>query len=147
MSKIVTFDQAKKLKELGFEEETSKEYRTPVVRIFEGGKAKFVEREPDVYDTGKHASFYGDVSYDNYIPAPFIPEALDFIREEKEIACGVYPMHHGYLPNKNPDIHYGFNFYFLEDEKVKMTYSDRYKSHLLAESALLDAVLDYLEKK
>lgn len=141
MSKIVTFDQAKKLKELGFEEETSKEYRTPVVRIFEGGKAKFVEREPDVYDTGKHASFYGDVSYDNYTPAPFINEALDWIREEKGIACGAGL-------NINSDNRFLGNYiyeYVIDSNRVEGC--SGFDSHPLASSALLDAVLTYLEKK
>ena len=141
MSKIVTFEQAEKLKELGFEEETSKEYRTPVVRIFEGGKAKFVEREPDVYDTGKHASFYGDVSYDNYIPAPFIHEALDFIREEKGIPCSV---HLEFEENNKGWFYYG-EYGIKGDNRVYDT--ETFDTHHLAESALLDAVLTYLEKK
>lgn len=136
MSKIVTFEQAERLNEFGFEEETSKEYRTPVVRIFEGGKAKFVEREPDVYDTGKHASFYGDVSYDNYIPAPFIHEALDWIREEKEIYCGVYPFMWGYK-----------GMAIIQDKYNPCTIEvEPLSTHPLAESALLDSLLDYLEK-
>lgn len=141
MSKIVTFEQAEKLKELGFEEETSKEYRTPIVRIFEGGKAKFVEREPDVYDTGKHASFYGDVSYDNYIPAPFIHEALDWIREEKGIACAVGL-------NVNSENRFLGNYiyeYIIENNRVEGC--SGFDTHPLAESALLDSLLTYLENK
>lgn len=121
MSKIVSFEQAKALRKLGYDFDSL---------CFCGGSMDCIcEHLPDE---------------NKLIP---VSSALNWVREEKEIACGVYPMHHGYLPNKNPDIHYGFNFYFLEDEKVKMTYSDRYKSHLLAESALLDSLLDYLEKK
>lgn len=149
MSNIVTCEQAKKLKELGFEEETSKEYRTPVVRIFEGGKAKFVEREPDVYDTGKHASFYGDVSYDNYIPAPFIHEALDWIREEKGIDCCAFFNNELFGNLDNAKAIYYFK-YGCNGRMIYNSWNVDYKSfdtHFLAESALLDAVLTYLEKK
>lgn len=142
MSKIVTFDQAKKLKELGFEEETSKEYRTPVVRIFEGGKAKFVEREPDVYDTGKHASFYGDVSYDNYTPAPFIHEALDWIREEKRIVCFVDVIYH---PIEKKAMYLGK--ILSESGLIIQKKTSDFNTHPLASSALLDAVLTYLEER
>lgn len=136
MSNLVTYTQAQRLKKLGFDEETHQEYRTPVVRVFEGGKAKYVEREPDVYDTGKHVSFYGDVSYDNCTPAPTVSEALDFIRE-KGIACAVGL----YYSNYKKAITYVGSI-IEKDTALSTNYFD---THPLAESALLNVVLDYLE--
>lgn len=145
MSKIVTFEQAKKLKELGFDEETHKEYRTPVVRVFESGKAKYIERDPDVYDTGRHASFYGDVSYENYISAPTVCDALDWIREEKDIACSVHLMMKlDDDSNKLIADNYSWEFW-TKDDGINIDFV-RY-THPLASSALLDAVLTYLEQK
>lgn len=138
MSKIVTFEQAKKLKELGFDGETHKEYRTPVVRVFESGKAKYIEREPYVYDTGRHASFYGDVSYENYISAPTVSDALDWVREDKRVICAV-------------DVDYFDGWYYTgkyqDMTKMDFQYTDSFDDHPLASSALLDAVLTYLEQK
>lgn len=150
MSKIVTFEQAKKLKELGFDEETHKEYRTPVVRVFESGKAKYIERDPDVYDTGRHASFYGDVSYENYISAPTVCDALDWVREEKGIECGVHP-YAIYEDMPDGDQHFvkwGYKYVAFQglSEWQNMD-KEVFDTHPLASSALLDAVLTYLEQK
>lgn len=149
MSKIVMFEQAKRLKELGFDEETYKEYRTPVVRVFESGKAKYIEREPDVYDTGRHASFYGDVSYENYISAPTVSEALDWVREEKGIECGVYPI---MIPIRDGlrRMAYAHSAFDLNNncKRLQLDISlVKIDTHHLASSALLDAVLTYLEQK
>lgn len=155
MSKIVTFGQAKMLKELGFDEETHKEYRTPVVRVFESGKAKYIEREPYVYDTGRHASFYGDVSYENYISAPTVSEAIDWIREKFNLMCGVYPTMRPSTTIDNPkwaaykwsimkyerDAETGIN----EVEYIEI--NDWFDTHPLANSALLTSVLEYLIEK
>lgn len=143
-SNLCSFEQAKKLKELGFDEETHKEYRTPVVRVFESGKAKYIERDPDVYDTGRHASFYGDVSYENYISAPTVSDALDWVREEKGVMCAVELIRQSNRFGGVIGYKYGGVYIAGYFKEVLLPALD---THPLASSALLDAVLTYLEQK
>ena len=150
MSKIVTFEQAKRLKELGFDRETHNEYRTPIVRIFENGKAKYIDRAPDVYEiTGRGGGSYYNVSYKNEIAAPTVSEALHWVREEKGIECGVYPI---MIPIRDglKRMAYAHSAFDLNNN-CKRLQPDislvKIDTHHLASSALLDAVLTYLEQK
>lgn len=150
MSNTVTFDQAKILKGLGFDAETHHEYRTPVVRIFENGKAKYIDRAPDVYEiTGRGGESYYGVSYKDNIPAPTVSEALDWIREEKGIACCAFYMIETIANGLNKTLWY-IKYGIADQETIYNSYNVDYKyyyTHPLAESALLDSLLDYLEKK
>lgn len=72
----------------------------------------------------------------DYSVAPTVSEALDFIRE-KGIYCGVYPFMWGYK-----------GMAIIQDRHNPCTIEvEPLDTHPLAESALLDAVLDYLEEK
>ena len=66
-----------------------------------------------------------------------VSEALDYLREEKEIYCGVHPFMWGYK-----------GVVIIQDKYNPCTIEvEPLDTHPLAESALLTAVLDYLEKK
>lgn len=114
MSNITTLEQAKKMKNIGFNAE--------VHRYF------LYERliSSDDYN-------YNGIN-EIHCSAPTVSEALDFIRE-KGIYCGVYPFMWGYKGMAIvQDRH---NPCMIEVEPLG--------THHLAESALLDAVLTYLE--
>ncbi|NDV93489.1 hypothetical protein D0T84_00965 [Dysgonomonas sp. 521] len=120
---IVTFEQAKKLKKLGFDRETS-----------------------DIYwMDGDMEENYGRFDWNNQndedcISAPSASEALQWIRDNKGIYCGVgcgYDVdneiyYHGHFFTDNP--------YFVCEDIYGNTYHQ-------AESDLLDAVLTYLIEK
>lgn len=78
----------------------------------------------------------------NHLDAPFkekltLSEALDWIREEKEIYCGVYPFMWGYK-----------GMAIIQDKYNPCTIEvEPLSTHPLAESALLDSLLDYLSIK
>ncbi len=105
---IVTFEQAKKLQKLGFNEETDKAYQD---------KNIVVKEDPFI------------PTY-QYISAPSVSDALQWIRENKDIpilyVCSAYE-----------NEHYGV----FEYRKT-----DCYPTYPEAESALLDAVITYLKE-
>jgi len=120
MSNQVTFEQAKKLKELGFDRETYQFF----------------------YNSGVKSSIQllsNHNQHDNVISISSVSEALDWIREEKEIPCAVTL----YIDNDN-------TFFYIGEYRIegnKMFETGPYDTHPLAESALLDAVLTFLENK
>lgn len=127
MSKIVTFEQAERLENIGFDRIISHYYELEngkwgITNTLDKDFKDFFIRYPD------------ERSIIRLVPT--VSEALDFIRE-KEIYCGVYPFMWGYKGMAIvQDKH---NPYTIEVEPLG--------THPLAESALLDAVLTYLEKK
>lgn len=134
MSKIVTFEQAKRLKELGFDLETCTGYNTRI-RV----NAWY---EPERYTIVKPFVFRDNFKNWNlsetHISAPTVPEALDWVREEKRVICAV-------------DVDYFDGWYYTgkyqDMSKIDFQYTDSFDDHPLASSALLDAVLTYLEQK
>ena len=78
-----------------------------------------------------------------------VHEALDFIREEKGIECGVYPI---MIPIRDGlrQMAYAYSAFDLNNncKRLQLDVSlVKIDTHPLAESALLDSLLDYLEKK
>ena len=113
MSKQVTFEQKKALIKLGYDFDSL---------CFCGGSMDCIcEHLPDE---------------NKLIP---VYEALDFIREEKGIACATL-----LDVTMNGDF-IGYKGVYIDDRNT--IYTDLHHTHHLAESALLDAVLTYLEKK
>lgn len=129
MSKIVKFDQAVQLKKLGYNKGSYNFY------LFD--KAK--ETEDSLTEHGKFDN-WNLLDHLNlhigYATAPTVSEALDFIRE-KRIYCGVYPFMWGYK-----------GMAIVQDRHNPCTIEvEPLGTHPLASSALLDAVLTYLEER
>ena len=118
MSNITTLEQAKRLKKLGFREKVRAYY----------ADVSLDYNNPINWNTDD----------DDYYSAPTIPEALDWIRERKRIICAV-------------DVDYFDGWYYtgkyLDKSKIDFQYTNSFDDHFNAESALLDAVLTYLENK
>lgn len=134
MSKIVTFDQAKRLKKLGFNKECDDIYWTDGSKDLEEGYGKFD---------------WNNQSEEPCISAPSVHESLDWIREEKGIDCCVFFNNELFGNLDNAKAIYYFK-YGCNGRMIYNSWNVDYKSfdtHSLAESALLDAVLTYLEKK
>ena len=77
-----------------------------------------------------------------------IASALDWIREKKGIVCCVFYMIETVAHGVNNDVYY-IKYGTIEKGTMYNSYNVDYKSfdtHPLAESALLDSLLDYLEK-
>lgn len=94
-------------------------------------------------------AIYSSSTKEDYYKATTISEALQWIREHKGVECGVYPTIkeiQGSIP-LNGFYEYIFIEYNREPEAgINKLFSSIgiYPDHPLAESALLDAVLDYL---
>ena len=118
MSKLVTLEQAKKLKDLGYRKDTTHQYKyNDIGRLMEHGSS---ER---MYNIGEEWD------------APSISEALEWFREEKGICCGVSPIcrtlkYHGVTATNDG---------YIESTK-------EYSTHSEAESELLDALIEYVSK-
>lgn len=81
----------------------------------------------------------------NHLDAPFkekvtVHEALVWIREEKGIACGVCLDY--YIVCKD----WRYTGRYSYESELYTRYTPSFSSHPLAENALLDAVLIYLEE-
>lgn len=137
MSNITTLEQAKRLKKLGFREKVrayyaygSLDYNNPINWNTNEGLDENGEYQDD----------------DSYYSAPTIPEALDLIREEKEIHCSV-----SFVFKYNDRTDNVIAQYFGQVLQTFPQFIDQvtedFDTHHLAESALLDAVLTYLENK
>ena len=132
MSKIVTFEQAERLERLGFDESISHYYELEdgewgITNTLDKDFKDFFIRYPDERSIIRLA--------------PTVHEALDYIREEKGIACGAGL-------NVNSDNRFLGNYiyeYAIDNNRVEGC--SGFDTHSLAESALLDSLLDYLEKK
>lgn len=129
MSNIVTLEQAKRLKKLGFNRQ-----------VF-----TYWELEDEIWVMTRTLNPDFEKGFIEYpeegciiIPAPTIPEALDWIREEKGIHCGVFV---------NTDSFTTWYSYRAIKNNLEIIRDADFDTHHLAESALLDAVLTYLENK
>ena len=141
MSKKVTFEQAKKLKEIGFNVPTLdylREHDSGLVSEFStsyAGSENWNAQQRKVYSR------------------PTVSSALDWIREEKKIECGVYPFAEESKDEQNPII-IRYEYRFISYQRNPATKMNdlfckvaTFDTHHLASSALLDAVLTYLEQK
>lgn len=129
MSKLVTLEQSKKLKELGCKLLTHAYYSFDEKLRFHTG----------IYDWNTYAS------KDTYA-VPTIAKALEWFREVKGIECGVLPSY--YQCRSNTSVFYIFHWFCVEqNKKIEVNKSTfNYSTHSLAESALLDALIEYVSK-
>lgn len=142
MSKIVTFDQAKRLQALG------------ISIVSDCGYVGYTKSGELV----SRRKFKEDRDYQlipSWIRVFTLPEALDWIREEKGVACGVEPDYNTVKVGEYYAGGYGFNGHVVKVvykykyqyyDKNNELHSKKFDTHPLAESALLDSLLDYLEK-
>lgn len=134
MSKIVGIEQHKKLRKLGFPMvESCKDEIT-------GQDIVYAFPMPYNESEMRLPKLRGDIT---------LPEALDWIREEKGIECCVFFNNElfGNLDNAKAIYYYKYG---CNGRIIYNSWNVDYKSfdtHLLAESSLLDAVLDYLSIK
>lgn len=122
MSNIVTFEQAERLSILGFDKYTTSAY----FKMKQIGMANEIP--------------FGAIIKDTY-QAPTVSEALDYLREEKGIECACH------LQWDGDKVQYKLLWYDIEEDDFIGKSEPLYPTHPLASSALLTAVLDYLEKK
>lgn len=133
MNNLVTYTQAQRLKKLGFDKQTLSRYIEST--------GEFVS----LYDYQKNDKYRTVV---NWLKCPTVSEAIDFIRE-KGVDCCVFFNNELFGNLDNAKAIYYFK-YGCNGRIIYNSWNVDYKSfdtHPLAESALLDAVLDYLEKK
>lgn len=141
MSRIVTFEQGKVLKRLGFKEKVTAYYVDGSLDC----------NNPINWNTNEGLDENGEYQEeDEYCSAPTVSEALDWVREEKGVACGVHP-YAIYEDMPDGDQHFvkwGYKYVAFQglSEWQNMN-KDVFDTHPLASSALLDAVLTYLEQK
>lgn len=131
MSKIVTFEQAKRLGKHGFNESVNSGY----IGYTKDGElvSRYQYSQDKEYQT-----------IPCWIKAPTVCHALDWVREEKEILCAVELVKE--TNRFGGTIGYKYGGAFIDD-KGKETLLPTHDTHPLASSALLDAVLTYLEQK
>ena len=122
MSKLVTFEQAKKLATIGYPQDKIHQYKcNDVGRVIELGSA---ER---MYNIGEEWN------------APTIHEALEWFREVKGIPCNVSL---DVFEDEYRPLIYQYTGMYWEGYSVFDT--DSFDTHSEAESALLDALIEYL---
>lgn len=129
MSNIITFEQSKLLKELGYNEPTREYYESSGYLI-----------------TQNESRFILKLKCNSELPteysAPTVSSALDWIREKKHTPCYVDA---GYCHQYNTVGYWGV---ILSDfGYIKRVQTETSPTHSLAESALLTAVLEYLIEK
>lgn len=142
MSKIVTFEQAKRLGKHGFNESVNSGY----IGYTKDGElvSRYQYSQDKEYQT-----------IPCWIKAPTVCHALDWVREEFNLMCGVYPTMRPSTTIDNPKwASYKWSIMeYKRDAETglnKVEYIERnewFDTHPLASSALLDAVLTYLEQK
>lgn len=137
MSKIVTFEQAKRLQALG------------ISIVSDCGYVGYTKSGELV----SRLKFKEDRDYQlipSWIRVFTVSEAIDWVRDEKGIECGVHP-YAIYEDMPDGDQHFvkwGYKYVAFQglSEWQNMD-KEVFDTHHLAESALLDAVLTYLEQK
>lgn len=128
MSKIVTFEQSKRLQALG------------ISIVSDCGYVGYTKSGELV----SRRKFKEDRDYQlipSWIRVFTVSEGLDWIREEKGIPCSV---HLEFEENNKEWFYYG-EYGIKGDNRVYDT--ETFDTHSLASSALLDAVLNYLEER
>lgn len=129
MSKIVTFEQAKRLQALG------------ISIVSDCGYVGYT-KSGELVSRLKFKEDRGYQLIPSWIRVFTVSEALDFIREEKHIPCYVDA---GYCHQYDTVGYWGV---ILSDfGYIKRVQTETSPTHPLAENALLDAVLTYLEQK
>lgn len=127
MSRIVTFEQARRLCVIGFNRLVNKSYNVSTGEIT------------------SHVHVNANVLDGAYYSCPTVSDALDWVREEKDIECSVHLMMKlDDDSNKLIADNYSWEFW-TKDDGINIDFV-RY-THPLASSALLYAVLTYLEQK
>ncbi|MBK5722576.1 hypothetical protein JGH11_17010 [Dysgonomonas sp. Marseille-P4677] len=137
----VTYDQAKKLKELGYSEEVLRSYHNKIG----WGERPFLDSRIGLNNYNKEK--YNKDGWYNTCSAPSVSEALQWIREKysKIIVFEIKV-----FPRSNGDIIYPYTIY---DYNSRIGKYERFmvstvcKSYPEAESALLNELLTYLEQK
>lgn len=124
ISKLTTFEQAQKLCAIGFNSLVDKSYN-----VITGNLLSHVPVNPNAFD----GAFYS---------CPTVSDALDYLREEKGIVCYVDVI---YYPLRKKAMYIGK--ILSESGLIIQKKTEVFDTHPLASSALLDAVLDYLEQK
>jgi hypothetical protein len=117
---LVTYEQAKRLKGLGFDWELTKAYNFDK-RLFSTAKP---------YNHNSGTDEYRDYS------APTVALALKWTRDEKGITCGI----ERYASYKHT------RGWWIDNRNIEH-YADVFAVYEAAESALLDKLLDILEKE
>lgn len=131
MSKDVTFDQARRLCVIGFNRLVNKSYNVSTGEI------------------SSHIHVNANALDGAYYSAPTVSDSLDWVRDEKGIECGVYPI---MIPIRDglKRMAYAHSAFDLNNncKRLQLDISlVKIDTHNLASSALLDAVLTYLEQK
>lgn len=137
MSSLVTLEQSKLLKELGYNEPTREYYESSGYLITQN-ESRFILK------LKRNSELSTEYS------APTVSEALDYLREEKGIACGCHP-YAIYEDMPDGDQHFvkwGYKYVAFQglSEWQNMN-KEVFDTHPLANSALLSAVLEYLIEK
>lgn len=140
MSNLVTFEQGMQLKRLGFRER--------VRAYYIDGSLDF--NNPINWNTNEGLDEDGEYQEeDECCSAPPVSDALDWVREEKGIECGVYPIMIPIMDGLKR-MAYAHSAFDLNKncKRLRLNISlVKIDTHHLASSALLDAVLTYLEQK
>lgn len=150
MSKIVTFEQAKMLKELGFDGECLywyNEYGVKECPIEQGYMEYYYEADCFLNDWNAKKidrDLYGSYPPKESYSAPTVCDALDWVREEKGVMCAVELIRQSNRFGGVIGYKYGGVYIAGYFKEVLLPALD---THPLASSALLDAVLTYLEQK
>lgn len=129
MEQLTNIEQAKALKELGFDWETFRCYELDGLLVKSSG--------------------YNHNKTKDYISAPTVSHALDWCREEKGIVCSVEIQTVYHIPDIEEFI--GYSWIYLSKSKynnlIKSSPEDDFKTHPEASSALLTAILEYLKEQ
>lgn len=117
---IVTFEQAKALKELGYEKRVIVSYNC---------KTRNLQNHVDVNANSLD---------DTYYSAPTVAEALQFIRDKYKVYCTV-----------DVDYFDGFYYTgkYYNMDKIEFKHLNSFDEYPEAESALLTEVIKYLKEK
>ncbi|MBK5721404.1 hypothetical protein JGH11_11015 [Dysgonomonas sp. Marseille-P4677] len=140
---ITTYDQAKRLKELGYDRPTFK-YLTEIFDYHFHNDKRIAKNHNE---------------YEGVYSTPCISEALQWIREKYNVECGAYPHVIG------NEIKYLWLFFASKERNLTSSFvavipttagcyahcsfdtEGTYNTYPEAESALLDGLLKYLEEK
>ena len=138
MSKLVTFEQATKLKELGFHNDVLHFYKD------DGGlhELEYFDRE---WSFGISSILDNCNYYKGKYNAPYIHEALEWFREVIGIECEVC-LRLCFMGDSGEAVFGGYEYIVFDHNTNKTISSTIYHNRNEAESALLDALIEYVSK-
>ena len=139
MSKLATFQQAKKLKELGYKDNVRFIY-TPY--ITPEGKIHNIE---DGYEHYRELDHDWNSDRTDRCSAPSISEALEWFREVKGVECEVC-LRLCFMGDTGDATFGGYEYIVFDHNTNKTISSTIYHNRNEAESALLDALIEYVSK-